>query len=297
MRIFENKEQSPYGRRAPACSYCRVRGHNVNECPNVKDDFQLWENYKVPINSPTAKTCTWFKNPKYWGEWYTKCSEAYHKQEAFKARQEKKKTSGKKSVVRHCGFCGETDHTRRNCKTKDSFLQECYEANENWRRAAYQHLVKDLGLSVGAIIKVKECTYYGQSEAKERIATISSINWDSLNICTGREWGWDNGWIAQGLQIQAILDGKKINIQEQSKDGHSGQGNITQDKSVIANLVRGYSSFKFVGLLSRSPHELSEEWVTSYKQAFDYLVKKKSLEKLQEVGFTQLVDKWKNAAI
>lgn len=292
MRIFENKDNNS-GRRVPSCSYCRVEGHNVNECPNVKDDYEAWLTFQVPINSPTVNTARWFKNPKYWGEWYTKCSEAYHKQVAYKKRQgQPKKTRA--ASKRTCGFCGDADHTRRTCEVMKAFLKDCYKANENWRRAAYNYLVKDLGLSVGAIIKVKQTSYYGSDDHPEKVATITKINWDSLNLCAGKKWGWDNGWISQSLQITAIVDGKTVLISEQnSGDYGRGTGNISGQGNIIANVSHNYSNLKFQGLLSRSPHELSEEWVTSYKQAFDFLVKKKTFEKLQEVGFVQLVDKWK----
>ena len=292
MRIFEDKQNNISSRRASRCSYCRVEGHNVNECPNVKDDYEAWLTFQVPINSVTLQTARWFKNPKYWGEWYTKCQDAYHKQIAYKARQAKPKKSRAVSK-RTCGFCGDADHTRRTCEVMKAFLQDCYKANENWRRAAYKYLVKDLGLSVGAIIKVKKEAYYSSSNDEiEKVATIAKINWDSLNLCAAKSWHWDQTWISQSLQITALIDGQLTNI-GQTKPSYNSDGNITGNGSIIAEVKQGYSRWKFTQVLSRSPHELPEEWVTSYKQAFDYVVKKKTFEKLQEVGFVQLVDKWK----
>ena len=64
-----------------------------------------------------------------------------------------------------------------------SFLKKCYQANENWRRAAYKEIVEGYGISVGAVVKVVEKSGYGSNE---RITTslgiIKSINWDKANV-------------------------------------------------------------------------------------------------------------------
>ena len=190
--------------------------------------------------------------------------------------------------------------------TQDENAKQCYKANENWRRAAYNYLVKDLGLSVGAIIKVKgslggynaSFAHNNNAQRIEKVATICSINWDNLNICTAKSWNYDLDWMKQPLYIEILVDGKKQYLSEDRRGlHHQTTGQLTGDRTIVANVNSNYSPWKFAGLLSRSPHELSEEWVTSYKQAFDYLTKKKTFEKLQEVGFVQLVDKWKGRSI
>ena len=47
-----------------------------------------------------------------------------------------------------------------------------------------------------------------------------------------------------------------------------------------------------VKLLSPSEHPLSEEWVTDYKDAFDYLTKKRKKMQLDSDHVTSLINKW-----
>ena len=47
-----------------------------------------------------------------------------------------------------------------------------------------------------------------------------------------------------------------------------------------------------VKLISPSEHPLDEKWVTDYKDAFDYLTKKYSKERLEEDGVTSLINEW-----
>ena len=101
MKLYENRNIKK--NREARCGYCREEGHNVNTCPNVKDDYEAWQTYQVPINSPTLKSAYYFKNPKYWGEWYTKCDDAYHRQLAYIKRKEQpptKRTTRSKAKVR-----------------------------------------------------------------------------------------------------------------------------------------------------------------------------------------------------
>ena len=94
------------------------------------------------------------------------------------ARYQEKQASPKRtrtSATRTCGFCGGVGHTRRNCSVMENFLADCYKANENWRRRAYEVLVQDHGIYVGGAVKVKKTTSYHQALPDNAVALITDV--------------------------------------------------------------------------------------------------------------------------
>ncbi len=152
MQMYEDKKKGYRTRNS--CGYCRQTGHNRLQCPEVAKDWAWWKDYTVPPYSASG-----WKNrnhPKYWGDWYNDCQKTYEAQQA-KAAESKGGAKAKRKPS-SCGFCGEEDHNRRNCNEMEDFIKKCYKANENWRRAAYNHLVVDNGICVGACIQVRKRT-------------------------------------------------------------------------------------------------------------------------------------------
>jgi len=276
MNIYETRSN----RSKSACGYCRQTGHNINECPQVAKDYAYWRDYKVPLQA--GNPCRWYNanSPKYWGEWYTKCVNAMQKQldHAERLKNPKKRVA----KDRNCGFCGGKHHTRRNCDTMDRFLKEAYSANANWRKAAYELLVNQYGISVGAAIKVKEDSYYTSSDNNTpAIGLITSVNWDKLNLaCANRTWGD----YRQSLEIEVMVNGKRVSLSFSSEDTTKLRGTFEH--------VGGWSSFRYIDKVAPAPHPLDESWVQDYKDAFDFLVKKRNLNQLKEAGIVELVDKW-----
>ena len=149
------------------------------------------------------------------------------------------------------------------------FLKDCYKANEKWREVAYQEIVQKHGLSVGAVVEVDAYINYNTRERKMGI--IKSINWDTINVFSAMDSS--SSFASSPLKIQVLLDGK---IQELTgvKDffdciGSNGQGYSWGG----GNLVR---------VVTHSPTPLAPEWITSYKESFETLVKKRSLEQLKD---------------
>ena len=289
MKIYEQSKDP--SRRSNNCGYCRQPGHNRTECPEVAKDWAYFQDFQIP---PNRGAHSWYRsrtNPKYWGEWYHDCKNTYHKQLDAKA---KKKAPVQRSAPK-CGFCGSTSHNRRNCNLMKSFLADCYRANENWRRAAYKHIVSDLGLDVGAAVSLrKRRNYYGNDgEYDTHVGLITSINWDNLNIMTAFRGSWDNEQkYGQHIDIRAMVDGedKPVSIKDHRKGHHDLHSLISEGNS---SRNRYWSCVEFHKVIGKSEKPLSEEWVTSYRDAFDFLVKKRSFERLQEDGIVALIDKWK----
>ena len=295
MQIYERRNDKSY-RTTPKCGYCREEGHNQYQCTKVAEDWAYWQNYQVPPES--RQRYYWNRsNPKYWGDWYEKCKSLHYEQERRKNKPKATRTRAKSK----CGFCREEGHSRRDCHHMKDFLQKCYKANENWRRAAYKELVEKHGICVGAAIEVKKRDGWGSnSQILSEVALITKVNFESLNVMAAKT-GYYNGYTNPYdcfLQVHALVDGKEYNIKIHTDDG--GYSDTWQkdfiriDHKTIAKPSDGgyYMNWHLSKVLSRSEHPLDEKWVTDYKGAFELLLKKRTKEQLDNDGITSLIDRW-----
>ena len=290
MKIHE-KTGKQY-RREPSCGYCREKGHNQYQCPHVKGD---WENFlskwRIPVDGKgnpikrgynsishlrSGEACNPLTVNIYnnsFSHWFSNCRNAYIKQKerGFKLDGTHKRSAS--SAPKKCGFCGSTNHTRRNCPTMEQFLKDCYKANENWRRAAYQEIVRQHGISVGACVQVlvKGKSWIDPSEKK--IGIVKSINWDTINVLSGADK--QSSFASSPLEIKVLIGNEVYKID-----------NLEQQFNTIGKngkLEWSFSSNKcnLSKVITHSPTPLPAEWITSYKESFETLVKKKSLHQLK----------------
>ncbi len=293
MQVYDNKST-----RSPnSCSYCRQPGHNVTKCPHVSGDYASWQRMEVPLKDPdcwvlTANTrygrAHWFKNPRYWGEWYDMAMNAHAKQEAEK---QKAQSPRKRTGPRKCGFCGETGHTRRHCAEMLAFRQKAKRANQAIRRYIYDLLVTEHGLDVGALIEpVRRQYVYSSGEYKlvsHGICTITSINWDKISVTSDI-----NGSLDWELETPIIVDWI-------TPDGARGKSKININREIVGPPDERYSNHSYGGhsfikqVISPSPTPLDEEWVENAREdAFDWLSNKRNLEWLRNKNLIELVDRW-----
>jgi len=288
MNIHENKNNS--NRSKATCGYCRESGHNQYQCPHVKGD---WENFlsrlEIPKDKDGKPIRRGYNYAMYSGfdqfdplkhdiannalaSWFRNCKKAYIKQKerGFKLDGTHKRSAS--SAPKKCGFCGSTNHTRRSCPTMKQFLEDCYKANENWRRAAYHEIVQRWGISVGACVQVNVGGRW-HGEAKEtKIAIIKSINWDTINVLSAADQR--SSFAVSPLEIEVLADGKVYKVSN-AKDCF---------KTIGENGSLGYywgEKVELVKVITHSPTPLPPEWITSYKESFNTLAKKKTLDQLK----------------
>ena len=288
MRIHENQNSS--NRSKSTCGYCRTEGHNQYQCPHVKGD---WENFLSKLMIPRDKDSnpikrgynyvTWHRGSfdpltmdvanNALASWFRNCKKAYieQKKRGFKLDGRKR---GASSAPKKCGFCGSTNHTRRNCSTMKQFLKDCYKANENWRTAAYKELVTDAGLSVGACVEVmiSDGGYYSSTRNTKKVGIIKSINWDTINVLSSAQKHSD--FASSPFEVIVLIDGKdyKIVDLDQKFNCLSANGKARYYWGNQCDLKK---------VITHSPTPLPPEWITSYKESFGTLVKKRSLDELQ----------------
>jgi hypothetical protein len=308
MNIHENKNNS--NRSKATCGYCRETGHNQYQCPHVKSD---WENFLSRLEIPKDEDGNPVKRGFNYASWHTgafdpltmdiannslsswfrNCKKAYkvQKERGFNFEHKSKRTN----VNRSCGFCGGKDHTRRNCPTMEQFLKDCYKANENWRQAAYKELVENGGLSVGACVQVQ---YKTGSWNNETIHTstgiITKINWDTINVFTGMSRHHDD--TRSPMEVHVLVDGETRRL-----GNLADKFGTINDNGQIQSFWRGAPSCDLVRVITNSPTPLPQEWVTSYKESFGTLVKKRTYEQLQNglkshwrpANLVAYIDAWK----
>ena len=178
------------------------------------------------------------------------------------------------------------------------FVKKCHKANENWRRVAYEHLVTDNGICVGACIQVRKRIGWS-GDCTDHIGIITSINFDKLNVMAGHDGtyaGHTNPYEC-ALKIRALVDGEEVTIgiltsKSYERTWHDGIKTKINHK-IIRMTYEGWTpDFLMVKLLSPSEHPLDESWVTDYKDAFEYLTKKRKKIQLDNDHVTSLINKW-----
>ena len=284
MKIHEEKTSN---KSKALCGYCREEGHNQYQCPHVRGD---WENFLSRLEIPKDERGQPIKrgyNYASWRNgddfdplvndivnnsltsWFRNCRKAYvvQKERGFNLETKTKR----KAVNRTCGFCGDKDHTRRKCPTMEQFLKDCYKANENWRQACYKELVETHGVSVGACVKVSYTEGWNSPEI-EAVGIIKSINWDTINVFSACSIHSDFAF--SPLEIEVLVNGKTCKI----KNVHEHFRTINENGKIRYYWGDGCN---LLSVITHSPTPLPPEWITSYKESFETLVKKRTLDQLK----------------
>ena len=277
MRAFSKPNST---RRQSSCSYCGDTDHQVNECPHAERDWASLKQGIIPLNSVTPRS--WYMRPSQWSDWYKQAETAVAKIEAARKRADKKRTAS--TTPRKCGFCGSTSHNRRSCDKMKAFIAQCEKANENWRRVAYKWLI-DNGLYVGSAIKVKERSW--NSDGKEHVALITSINLDEINVMSGFNTRWYSDPAANYIQPIEIT----INVNGETTRLNLGDL-IKSDSPVSEGAGRSYASYTYLHKMTSNATPPSEDWITSYKAAWTWLAKKKTHDWLKEQGVLLHINTW-----
>ena len=280
MKIHENKSSQTHSKAT--CGYCRKEGHNQYQCPHVAEDWAILSQYRIPLNengvplrrgwhgqsntSTDPLQASVYNN--LFSSWFVACQKAMNGQIARKANDGK----AKKRAKSKCGYCGSTAHTRRGCADMKEFLKDCYKANENWRRAAYKELVEERGLSIGACVKVRwRDGYWSSSDTHTGMGLITDINWNTLNLFSS--CSRSSSFAHSPLTIKVMVDGEGRTVTNApdffniiGKNGHAGHW---------------YGGVELIDIVTPAKEKLDSSWITDYKESFDTLAKKKSLQTLK----------------
>ena len=181
-----------------------------------------------------------------------------------------------------------------------AMLDRFVSANQGWRQRFYDRFVADLGLSVGAVVKVKQRVGWREPE-EEKIGIITGVNWDELSMfcwTDSANAGWNNRVehkFTQNLLVRVNVDGQEkwLNFDQRTSTQASranGLLNDAQGNGLVDNFQ--YNGATFLQTIARSETPLDEEWVTqAHRESLQFLVKKYSMEKLKEGNVVGLLEK------
>jgi len=215
----------------------------------------------------------------------------------FLAAQERKKnpTTHQRSAPK-CGFCGGAYHNRRNCSELVSFGKRLKQANSNWRQAVYDKLVAELGLGIGSVVKVQQAQSSWNrrnEEPEELIGIVDVFDLSKCNMfCVNTSIDSD---YAQGIDVSVIVNGSSVRLIFPSTTSPSAP---LQDDKGRGALIRAngyyYNSYRYQATVARSEQPLDESWVSTgvMEDEFNWLLKKRSLEWLDDNGVVSQVETW-----
>lgn len=284
MKAFTNS-RSQTGRSSTACGYCRQRGHSIRDCPHVEYDFLEWQAFRVPHQSPTLQHNRWLAND--YSYWVKQVNKYYPK---WKNAQVTSSTGKRVTATRKCGFCRSEHHTRKDCTEMATIYANLLQANRNYRKAIYDKLVTQLGLGIGSVVKVQESRgYYANRTTVEHIATIIGFNLDTANVFqTGEGWQLDGDYCGDA-SIEIMVGDKTSTIEMKSFE-------ITSPKGITYNgfnRTNRWHSVTLMETIAPSTQPLDSDWVDRDADAFDWLLKKRNKEWLEQRGCLDIIDRWK----
>ena len=302
MKIFNEKQNSTNTNSTSSrkCSYCRSEEHVVSDCERAVSDYAMWSKYEVPLldpkcwvhtpqtyvgwNGQTVTYIHWYKDRKNWGTWANDCYGAYEKVQKAKNKAKAKKQG--KRVQAKCGFCGSTDHNRRNCTVMSEYHDRFVKANQVWRQRFYDKIVKDLGICTGAIVEHKYVNRWNSEPDITKTEMIRSINLDELSIfcisSVGKGWGNDvDRKFRQSVQI-TTTKGTNLRLEDSMCTDRFG--------SIVTNQNSYIPTIQSVVVPSERP--LDESWVEqAHEESIDFLTKRYSLEQLKGYNIIRLLEK------
>ena len=285
MEAYKNSK-SQTGRSQTSCGYCRQRGHSIRECPHVEYDYLEWQAFRVPHKSPTLQHNRWLAND--YSYWVKQVNKHYPR---WKKAQETISPTGKRiPATRKCGFCRGEGHTRKDCPEMATIYANLLQANRNYRQALYDTMVARLGLGVGSVIKCQsENGYYSNRTITEHIGTIIGFNLGDVNVFqTIDGYRLDREYKGDGsVEVMIGEDTKFLDLTKISLTNTKGQ-----NETAFARGNR-WNTVELVTTIAHSKQPLDPEWVDRDADAFEWLLKKRNKEWLEEREILSAIDRWK----
>tara|TARA_Y100000114_G_scaffold12881_1_gene10387 strand:- start:634 stop:1149 length:516 start_codon:yes stop_codon:yes gene_type:complete len=164
------------------------------------------------------------------------------------------------------------------------FIAKCVKANYNYRKAVYKQISEDLGITIGSAIKVQKSSY--GSHDQEFIGIITDINWDVVNVFTA--FDEYDGTYAQPLIVKALVDGEEKNINIGSLVRNLGLRDVVKH----TRSVYYWHDLKLLSVVAKAKPDISEEWFSAYTEAWPFLAKKRSLQRLMDDAVYSHITHW-----
>jgi hypothetical protein len=280
MAINMRNYQNGAGKRTVHCGLCRTPGHNRTNCPMIEPwakEYEEWED----------------------GAREAVLSDAWLKRQAYSTREAKRARSEAPRAKPACGFCRSTSHNRRNCTEMEQWRKKLTKANIRWRKA-YAKFARERGCAPGSLLEVSYQEYeYKVMEYVDRseVVLVDNALPENLSIfCAAEAWEvrqdhnvpivGTSSMAKSGIPVQWFINGSDNDIALAASSMFS---------SARYNRWAGGSGSKEpeVKVLKLSDYQFTDEWITQLPADIDFVLKKLTLEKLQQFRLDALIDKWK----
>ena len=296
MNIYENRKTL---KKQVLCRICGHEGHLWMTCTVPQQQLDLAAQGKEP-------------NPELYSDWYGRtykkrdsngkliyrnhmltASRRYvqqqrdRKRRLQRRREHREQYGGKKTVTKHCGFCGEKGHNRRNCTVMKNFVSDLGQASANFRKHFYKKIIEDLGIAEGALVAVSgEHVRINNRWERElnAVGIVQKIQWDKVNLGLVMD-NWD---YRSRLQISILVNGETVVTE-------CAFASLAKDNEEIGQFSSGYTSnwgLRIDSVLAPSENPPDESWFNNeYTECWEWLVKKRDLATLGR-AFSPLIAKW-----
>ena len=248
-----------WGTHRNFCRFCGGEGHNKRTCREI---------VTVSENAPDDPFAQSFREKISIREMKRREAIAIRRKEASTRPKNKPK----------CGFCRSEGHTRRNCPKLLKFKKNLYKANTNWRKA-FSEKVKDSGLAVGSLLKFRHSMDW--SSVDHNIAMVTSFPFEKMTIFDSYAENWE---YKSENPITVIVPSKvqdKINVHLSTIFGNKLFNKGFMFNSENAKVIAG------------KPMHIPEDWIQQDNiDSFEWLIKKHSLNRLEDLKIMDLVERW-----
>lgn len=266
MKLYETRNNT----YQVSCGYCRHEGHNKRHCPTLRKHWEANKDY----DGASSRTIKGVYGTDFAGYWKVTdrdaCLTFHYHFDYINKIMTSAPTTPKKKRASKCGFCGSKAHTRRTCSEMGKFVKILEETNKAYRKAFYDKVFVEYGVGIGAFVEYKR----GWSEEDKATTLILDIDYDSIAIGNALN-RWGQFHTALKIQGRHSMTDRDFNFGGQFlNDAYFPL--LSRDKlDHIRGLYDGITQ-----VIAPAPSIPDEEWFLGQSPAFDWVVKKKSLQDL-----------------
>jgi len=270
MKIYERNKNNNGSSYSVTCHYCWDLGHNKRYCEHLKRDFLANKSWDKSQGIESLEIDL-SQRPNGYFQHGAKVQLSRHflYAKSLHGEESETKTPTTRRPTR-CGFCGSVDHTRRKCSSMATFVKVLEDTNRVYREMFYDKVIAEMGVGLGAFV---EYGYSSDSSLKDRNFTGIITDFDPKTISIGNllyQYGDYNTQIHLGVNSEIFKASAIL--------GEDLPQHLEIRDSVIANVATYYSWTSAIQkIIAPSPNKPDKEWFLGQSDAFDWVVKKKSI--------------------